>query len=100
MVLEVPGQHGPGIRDLAVINELQGLKISIGVGALPNTNIPITGINTVDTLITVIQHPGAALMVDRTAQASITSTGNIQLSTTNTTGDNILVFWFDKDPDD
>ncbi len=98
MTLEVIGQHGPGIRDFAVLQELQSLKISIVAGALAATNIPVTGIALVDTLLSVLQVPANALTVDRTAQASITSAGNIQLSTTDTTGAMLYVFWYDKAP--
>lgn len=100
MTLEIPGQHGPGIRDLGVINELQGLTVTVAPGALPVTNIPITGINVTDTLLSVIASPATGIPVDRTAQVTITSAGNIQLSTTDTTGQALTVMWFDKDPDD
>lgn len=63
-------------------------------GDTATTNIPVTGILTTDTLISVIEVTvTTAALVDRTAEASITSDGNIQLSTTDTTSDFLLVTW-------
>jgi hypothetical protein len=69
---------------------------SIGVGAATNTNIAITGIRIgTDLLDTVIFFPKAAepLPSVLTAEASITSDGNIQCTTTTTTNGRLLVFW-------
>lgn len=99
MTLEIPGQSGPGIRDLAVIQELQGLKISLVVGAAADTNISISAIRTIDTLVAVIEFSASFNPVNQSAATSITSNGNIQC-TNNSTGNRLLVFWFDKDPND
>ena len=67
-------------------------------GAAATTNIAVTGILAIDTLISVIEVTvTTAALVDRTAEASITSDGNIQLSTTDTTGDCLLVLWASND---
>lgn len=85
-----------------LIKELQGLKITVVAGAAADTNIAISGIKTEDTLLAVleIQPPTAAsgdtIKGDRTSEASITSDGNIQLTTTDTTGNQLLVVWWDK----
>ncbi|MDD5092789.1 MAG: hypothetical protein PHV74_00185 [Dehalococcoidia bacterium] len=89
-------------KDLkAILIELQGLKVNVAAGTTANTNIPISGITTEDTLKSVLQvepdnGTSATMLTDRTAEASITSNGNIRLSTTNTTGKQLLVIWYDK----
>lgn len=85
---------------LAMLVELQGLSVNVVAGAAINTNIAIAGIATADTLLAVIQFDistGTVVdVIDRKSEASITSAGNIQLTTTNTTGDKLLVAWFNK----
>lgn len=82
-----------------LFKELQGFTVSVGVGAGVSTNIAVTGITTTDTLISVLELTVAAgdiqTVVDRTATSSITSAGNIRC-TDDTTGSQILVFWFNK----
>lgn len=85
-------------------------KVAVVAGAAAVTNIPIAGILTGDALVGVVQFDLAAdtgssatgnkvqNVVDRTSEASITSNGNIQLSTTVTTGDVLLVIWTDLTP--
>jgi len=85
-----------------ILVELQGLKVTVVAGAAANTNIPITGITTKDTLVAVLQvEPDngttGTMLTDRTGEASITSAGNIRLSTTATTDKQLLVIWFDKE---
>ena len=92
----------PDMTDItAALVELQGLKVAVVAGTTSATNIPITGIATNDTIVSVVLIAFVAgtpslTITDVTSQASITSAGNIQLSTTNTTGDTLLVHWFDK----
>lgn len=84
----------------AILTEIQGLKITVVAGAGATTNIAVTGIATVDTLLSVLQLVGAGSDVtdiaDRTGEASITSAGNIQLSSTDTSGSKLIVVWYDK----
>lgn len=97
----LPGPTAGGLE--AVLGELQRLKTVVVAGANANTNIAIAGIVTSDTLQSVLRHvdPGAATtaaVVDHTAQASITSNGNIQVTVaTNTNaGDRLVVTYWDK----
>lgn len=73
------------------------IKVKVAAGAAINTNIPIPGIEPGDQLVGVIQFTettgnftGAE---DRLAEAKITSAGNIQLTTTDTTGTTLLVIY-------
>ena len=80
-----------------VLREIQQLTITRAAGATAATNIAIAGIATEDTLLAVIEFVTAGTGVNnRTGEASITSAGNIQLSTTNTTNNFLLVFWYNK----
>jgi hypothetical protein len=92
--------------------ELQGLRISVVNGADDDVNIPVTGIGADDTLVSVLEVApvpvtydagppvavggGGVTLADRTAEAEITSAGNIQLATHDTTGHQLIVVWFDK----
>lgn len=95
---------------LTAIGELQqadlaSLAITLVDGAAADTNIAVTGITTGDTIVSVIEVVVAADtgtdatgdkvtgLADRTSEADITSAGNIQLDTTNTTGSQLVVFW-------
>ena len=78
---------------LHVIRELQSKATAILAGAAATTNIALTGATTADTLGSVI-HNTAGTLADVTSEASITSDGNIQLSTTDTTGDQLVVEWY------
>ena len=82
-----------------ILQELQGLRISVATGAAANTNIAVAGIATDDTLLSVVQFTRGAVtaitMSDVTSTASITSAGNIQLSAAST-GHKLIVVWFDK----
>lgn len=108
----LPGGTGGGADDLttllAAVFELQRMKWTLVAGNTAVTNIAIAGIALVDTIAFVMQidiavDTGTSAtgnkvqdVIDRTSEAAITSAGNIQLSTTNTTGDKLLVVWFDK----
>jgi predicted benzoate:H+ symporter BenE len=98
-----PNLHGwqpPSAEGLALLlKELQGLKLAIVNGANINTNIAIAGILREDTLVFVVRFPAAYAVANITShltETSITSDGNIQLTTTNTTGDRLIVGWYDK----
>lgn len=108
----LPGGAGGAAADIdqlvAAVKELQRLKVSVVAGAAADTNIAIAGIATVDTILAVLRFDIAADtgtdatgnkvadLTDLTAEAAITSAGNIQLADTATTGDKLLVLWFDK----
>lgn len=84
------------------------LKATVVDGAAAATNIAITGIKTDDKLVAVMKldftlaegTPNTRdwTQADLTSEASITSDGNIQLSTTATTGAILLVFYLDLTP--
>jgi hypothetical protein len=95
----------------AVLDELQassdlganGVQVAVVAGAAATTNIPITGIKTTDKLVAVVQldvavdtgtsATGNKVQDVATVAATITSTGNIQLTSVNATGDKLLVVW-------
>ena len=83
----------------------QVLKFTVVNGAAAATNIAVTGIATADKIVGVVKldftlsegTPNTRTWdaADLTSEASITSAGNIQMSTTNTTSEILLVFWLD-----
>ncbi len=87
-----------------ILNNL-AFKFSVVNGTTANTNIAVSGINTQDRIVSVVKldftlaegGPNTRTWEasDLTSEASITSNGNIQLSTTNTTSEILLVFWID-----
>lgn len=97
-----------GVRNPLHIGDLPqifgAIKTVVVAGAAANTNIAVAGIEQEDTLISVVEltgpgeAAGQAAGNNRTAQASITSSGNIQVSVaTNTSADRRLVVqYFDK----
>lgn len=73
-------------------------RIKLGDGAAANTNITISGITTDDEIIASIEYAtkaSIATCTDRTSEASITSDGYIQHSTTSTANDLIQCFYYD-----
>ena len=110
MALEtIAPNFGKGHADLSgrlagstyqILRELQGLRVQAVVGATAATNIAIADITTEDTLVSVLglDRNATAANIDfySITDASITSDGNIQMATTVTSGDALLVFWFDK----
>jgi hypothetical protein len=78
-----------------------GLKTTVVAGAATATNIAVTDIATTDKIVSCMQVDRNATAAnityaDLTSECSITSAGNIQLSTTTTTGDVLVVTWYDK----
>jgi hypothetical protein len=74
------------------------IQTAVVAGAAANANIAVTGITINDQLVSVVRLDRDATaaninLSDVRAQTLITSDGNIQLSTTNTTGDTLLVQW-------
>ena len=88
----------------SILNNLV-LKLTVVNGAAANTNMAVSGITTTDKLVSVVKldftlaegTPNTRTWEasDLTSEGSITSNGNIQLSTTNTTAEVLLVFWLD-----
>lgn len=75
------------------------IQVAVAAGAAINTNIAIAGIEPGDRLLAVLQMQpptaaaGDAIVADRIGETSITSAGNIQLTTTDTTGNQLLVLY-------
>lgn len=77
------------------------LRVTHVDGAGATTNIAIAGIAVTDEILYVIHTSTKAAittMVDISSEVSITSAGNIQLSSTATTNDLLIVFWSDNSP--
>lgn len=85
----------PHTRKGRAIVELQSVVTEVVAGTTSATNIAVANILTTDTLESVIMF-AAGVPSDVTGEASITSNGNIQLSTTNSTGNTLIVRWLDK----
>jgi len=76
----------------------------LGTGTTAAANITITGcdgttIATTNTIIAVFHISTAAsiaTIANITSEASITAAGIIQLSTTDTSSDQLMVFWHDS----
>lgn len=82
----------------AKVNEVVGrsnLKTSVVNGTTAVTNIAVAGITTADEIQSVVMY-AAGVPSDVTSEASITSAGNIRLSTTNSTGNKLVINWYDK----
>lgn len=74
------------------------IMFSVVAGAAADTNIAISGITRRDGLLSVIRLNKDATAAnidldDLTSEVAITSDGNIQVDTTVTTGDKLLVIW-------
>lgn len=93
----------PEGRDLSqALVELQNLTITVVAGAAADTNITLPsftyGTDTIKSVLQVEITTGAVTtIVDLTAEVKAGSTATtFQLETTNTTGDVLLVVWFNK----
>lgn len=83
----------------ALFTELQGLTVTVVNGANANTNIAVTNIATTDTLVAVLEFTVATGnltgITNRTSISSITSAGNIQI-TSSTATSVLVVVWYNK----
>ena len=77
------------------LKELQSLKTEVLDGAAAVTNIAVTGIAVGDTIQSAVMY-AAGVPSNVTAEVSITSAGNIQLATTDSTSNKLVVNWFGK----
>ncbi len=72
------------------------IKVATVAGTTATTNIAVTGIATEDILVSVVEiATTTGIPTDRTGEASITSAGNIQLASTDTSSDKLIVHWHD-----
>lgn len=88
--------------ELAPLRASLGLKVTVVAGAAADTNIAIAGLATSDTLLAVLEvfPPYSAAqftLYNRLLETKITSAGNIQLNDTDSTGNQLLVIWYDHD---
>lgn len=75
------------------------LQITMVAGAAADTDIAVSGIATEDQIVSVWHVSTAAsvaTIADITSEVSITAAGVIQLSTTDTSNDQLQVFWVDR----
>lgn len=105
MTLEVIQSGSPPEgRDLSqAIVELQNISFSVVAGAAADTNITLTGYSAAggDTIKSILHFDISAgnvvNLLDKTSELQAGSTDStFQLSTTATTGDVLLVVWFNK----
>lgn len=75
------------------IAELQGKQTTVLTGTTAATDIALAGAGVKDTIGSVIMFT-AGVPSDVTSEASISSAGNLRLSTTNSTGNKLLVEWY------
>lgn len=96
------------IRD--AVKELQSLKVAVVAGAAADTNIALAGADTNDLIVSVLRFTTGDVVTesgapdttatavldvtDLTAEAAITSAGQMQLADTDTTGDKLVVIYF------
>lgn len=90
----------------SAVKELQSLSVAVVAGTTAATNIAVTGLDTDDVIVAVLQFDVAVdtgtsatgnkvqAVASLTGEASVPTTGNLQLSTTNTTGDTLLVMFY------
>lgn len=72
------------------------IAAGVGAGALANTDITITGIETTDTIICAVEIDATSgAWTDRTAATSITATNTVQC-TASTAGNSLFVMYMDK----
>ena len=83
-----------------VLAELQNINFFVADGAAAEADITVTGIGLTDTVLAVMNLPVDGNVDDLTvmdvAEVSITAADTIQLSTTATTGDKLLVIYLAK----
>lgn len=95
----------PGRSDLLLINNALAHLRATAVGGFTtqsgNGSAQITGLSAaVDMPIAVISGLASAGNAGNISIGSVSFSGDrVQISDTNTTNDNLLVVWFDKDPD-
>lgn len=76
------------------IRELQAKTVSVADGAAANANIAVAGIGTADTVGSVVMFAAGVPSVVPVSEVTITAAGIIQLSTTVSTGNKLVVEWY------
>jgi hypothetical protein len=76
---------------------LNALRCEVVAGANSATSIAVADIATEDTIVAVIYEASDQITTaNYESQASVTSAGNIQLSTNSTASGKLTVWWYDK----
>ena len=86
------------MSNMAVALSSFNLKIDMLAGANADTNIAVAGIEVGDTIIAcfhITTTAAIATMVDIVSEVVILTDGNIQLDSTATGSDSLLLFWVD-----
>lgn len=78
---------------LADLDSIKAKTREVVAGAAPTTDIAISGIAEGDIIESVLQYVAGVPTAELKAEATVTSAGNIQLSTTDTTGHVLIVEW-------
>lgn len=90
---KITNDGSPDVRGI-----LEAFQVARADGNTSATDIAVAGIKTTAKILAVFEVTATtAALVDHTSEASVTSAGNIQLDTTDTTGDDLLVFYFNTD---
>lgn len=74
------------------------LQFALLAGTTATTDIAVTGIVTTDKIVWCGEFTSTASiasLADRTSETSITSNGQIQLASTNSTSNSLLLIWID-----
>ena len=98
-------RSSPTAQQVDGILNNQVVKFTVVNGANINTDIMVSGITTPDKIVSVVKldftlsegtpNTRTWQAADLSGEASITSAGNIQMGTTDTTGEVLLVLWLD-----
>ena len=81
------------------IRELQGLQCAVVTGTTAATDIALAGATVKKTTLVAVLREDATTGVtlsNLVSEAAITSDGNLQLDTTNTTGSSLIVWFTNK----
>lgn len=76
------------------LRELQGKRTSVAAGAAVDTDITVTGIKPGDSIGSVLMFDTGVPSAIDLAEVSITAVNTIQLSTTVSTGNQLVVEWY------
>lgn len=89
------GLHGDEVLQLAkALGEARRVKTAVVNGAASSSPITVTGLAAEDTLQSVVEY-AAGVPADRTGVSSIDANGKLVVAAT-TTGNKLVVTWFDK----
>jgi len=88
-----------GVADLkSVIQELQGLHLTVVSGATGGVAMTVSGIATTDTVLSAweVRHDGGADPTDRTASTYVSAANSVKCNESINANANFMVLWMDK----